>query len=110
MLELLFGNQNLEKIFFFLLRNEKCYGKQIADRFETALSPVQRTLGKLEKAGVIISFLVGKTRMYEFNPRYPFLKELIDFFEKAYTYLPDTIKCKYEPTARKRPRRTGKPL
>jgi hypothetical protein len=49
--------------------------------------------------------------LYEFNPRYIFLVELIAFLEKAYSSLPETIKLKYyEPIIRKRPRRQGKPL
>jgi len=111
MLELLFGNENTERILFFLLVNKKCYGKGLADRFSVALSSVQRTLQKLEKAGVLVSFEVGKTRLYEFNPRYPFLNELTAFTKKAYAFLPSDMKVKYyEPIERKRPRRTGKPL
>jgi hypothetical protein len=77
---------------------------------ETALSPIQQALLRLEKGGILTSSLVGKTRVFRFNPRYHFRKELCTFLESAYTTLPRDIKEKYyEAPVRKRPRRTGKP-
>jgi len=111
MFEILFGNENTEKILFYLLRNKSCYGKKLSDQFETGLSHLQRTLSKLERSGIIISTTIGKTRVYEFNPRYLFLNEFKVFLEKAYETLPQEIKEKYyETKERKRPRRAGKPL
>ena len=111
MLEKLFGNVTIERVLFFLLTNERCYGSQLAQRFDSPLYSFQNALERLERAGIIVSFKVGKTRTYEFNPRYPFLIELKALIKKAYLSLPSKIKeTYYEPTLRKRPRRTGKPL
>ncbi len=111
MLESLFGNENIERILFFLLRNETCYALQLKKQFATALSPLQQALLRLEKGGILVSRLVGKTRIFQFNPRYFFRRELCAFLESAYATLPEEIKKKYyEKTERKRPRRTGKPL
>jgi len=67
-------------------------------------------LARLEKGGILVSQKEGKTLIYQFNPRYPFLRELKMFLEKAYTFLPTDIRDKYyENTDRKRPRRRGKP-
>ncbi len=111
MLEILFGNKNIEKILFYLLLNEKCYAHELTKVFQSSLSPLQKSLEKLELAGILVSFLEGKTRLFQFNPRYPFLKELKQFLQKAYDSLPDQFKEKYyERKTRKRPRRTGKPL
>lgn len=111
MLEALFGGKNIEKILFFLLCNQTCYGSQLAKTFEQALFPIQKALDRLENGGIIVSFLKGKTRIYQFNPRYPFLKELKALLEKAYTFFPNELKNKYyEPKIRKRPRRKGKLL
>lgn len=111
MLEKLFGNVTIEKILFFLLANERCYGSQLAQRFDSPLYSFQNALERLEKGGIIVSFKVGKTRTYELNPRYPFLIELKAFVKKAYAALPSKIKeTYYEPALRKRPRRSGKPL
>ncbi|MFC1770832.1 ArsR family transcriptional regulator [Candidatus Margulisiibacteriota bacterium] len=111
MLELLFGNQNVERILFTLQVNKRCYATKISDECETSLYGVQAALQKLEKAGVLVSYTEGKLRLYEYNPRYPFVKELKQFINKAYYFLPSEIKAKYyTPSQRKRPRRTGKPL
>lgn len=111
MLEKLFGGKNIEKVFFFLLINQRCYGQQLSRIFNQSVSPFQKTLDRLESGGIVVSFLEGKTRIYQFNPRYPFLKELKDFISKSYEFLPQEQKDKYyEPTIRKRPRKRSKPL
>ena len=110
MLELLFGNRNVEKILFFLLRNGQCYASQLRKSFNGPLDPIQKALLKLEKAGILVSFLQGRTRLFEFNPRWPFLDEFRTFLERAYKALPAKIQASYEPKGRRRPRRSGKPI
>lgn len=111
MIEYLVGSPVIEKILFYILLNQKCYPSELKRIFNTPLYSFQRSLQKLEKGGVIFSYKVGKTLVYEFNPRYPFLNELIAFLQKAYSFFPDDIREKYyEPMTRKRPRRQGKPL
>ncbi len=111
MFEHFFGNKSIEKILFFLLVNGKCYANQLKNNFHTSLSPFQKGLERLEQGGIIISRLEGKTRIYQFNPRYPFLKETTDLLAKGYEFLPNNIKkTYYEPPSRKRPRKKGKPL
>lgn len=111
MLESLFGNESIERVLFFLLKNDTCYALQLKNQFGTALSPLQQALLRLEKGGILVSTLAGKTRIFQFNPRYLFRKELCAFLERVYETLPEEIKQKYyEKPIRKRPRRTGKPL
>lgn len=91
--------------------NESCYGTELSCVFNAPLSPFQKALDRLESGNILVSFLEGKTRIYKFNPRYPFLNELRSFLEKAYTFLPEEFKTRYyEPKIRKRPRRKGKLL
>jgi hypothetical protein len=107
----LFGNSVIEKVLFFLLRNEKVYPTQLSKVFEIPLFSCQTALERLEKGGIVVSHTEGRTRLYQLNPRYPMLKELIYFLEKAYTFLPEKMRSKYyENPNRKRPRRKGKPL
>ena len=107
----LFSSKYCEAILFYVLMNGSCYGTEVSQVFETSLSPIQSTLDKLENSGVFVSQLVGKTRVYQFNPRYPFLVEMQELLKKAYSYIPDEVKeLKYEQKTRKRPRRKGKPL
>jgi len=109
MLESLFGNVVIEKILFFLVTNKKCYASELKNTFELHLYSVQNALKRLEKGGVIVSFQEGKTRIFQFNPRYPFLQELESFLQKAYSFLPPDMRQKYyETPKRKRPRRSGK--
>jgi hypothetical protein len=111
MLEALFGTVVIEKILFYLAVNNECYPSQLREVFQVPLYSFQRALARLEKGGVIVSHRKGKTLLYQFNPRYPFLKELRVFLEKAYDAFPQEIREKYyERLARKRPRRQGKPL
>ena len=111
MLEKLFGNAVIEKILFFILMNEKGYGSELAKALETPLYSIQKALMRLEDAGVIVALQEGKTRVFQFNPRYPFLQELKAFLEKAYKFLPNEYKEQfYEAPTRRRPRKTGKPL
>jgi len=111
MLESLFGNPVIEKVLFYLLMNEKCYPSELREVFHTPLYSFQRALERLEKGGILVSHKEGKTLLYQFNPRYPFLRELRSFLRKAYDFFPEEIRKKYYDRAlRKRPRRHGKPL
>lgn len=111
MLENLFGNPVIEKVLFYLLKNENTYASELSHVFEMSLFGFQKALERLEKGGVIVSQMRGKTRLYQFNPRYSMIKELKAFLEKSYSFLPEDLRLKYyEISDRRRPRRKGKPL
>jgi hypothetical protein len=84
----LFGNPNIEKILIFLLVNEKCYATQLSSCLGGALTPMQQALQRLEKGGIVTSSLEGKTRLFRFNPHYPFLRELQALLKQGYHHLP----------------------
>ena len=110
MLEYLFSNKNVEKILVYLWLHEKTYATELSKRFNSPLDPIQKTLRKLENGGLLVSFKEGKTRLFQWNPRYPFLEEIQVLAAKVYSYLPPEIQEDYQPYKRKRPRKTGKPL
>jgi len=111
MLEYLFANKNVEKILIYLCLHGKANATELSRTFDSALDPIQKTLKKLEEGGLLASFLEGKTRGFQWNPRYPFLREIQAFAKKAYSFLPPDIQEKhYLSTRRKRPRKTGKPI
>lgn len=111
MLEYLFANKNVEKVLIYLFLHKKANATELHHAFGSALDPIQKTLKKLEEGGLLVSFLEGKTRVFQWNTRYPFLIEIQSLAEKAYSYLPEEIKkTHYQITKRKRPRKTGKPL
>ena len=109
MLEPLLDSKIKEKILLTLLVRGEIYARDIASIFNASLSPTQNQLKKLEKGGVVVSRLKGRTRMYAFNPRYPFRKELEGLLVKVLRFVPAGEKEKYY-TPRLRPRRAGKPL
>jgi predicted transcriptional regulator len=108
MLEPILGSANRERVLVFLLAREEGYARQIARFFETDLFPIQDQLEKLEAGGVLVSRSVGRTRLYEFNPRYAFLGEVRALLEKALTYYPEHEQERLLMN-RRRPRRRGKP-
>jgi len=111
MLEYLFANKNVEKILMYLCVHGKANATELSRTFNSALDPIQKTLRKLEEGGLLASFLEGKTRVFQWNPRYPFLEEIQALAQKAYRFLPPDIQeVHYQSTKRKRPRKTGKPL
>jgi hypothetical protein len=95
MVHSLITNKSVEKILFFLLLNSKCYAAQLSHRFKTPLTPLQHALGKLEKNGVLISHVEGKTRFFEFNPSYHLLPELETLLKKSYLHLSSQQKKLY---------------
>ncbi len=109
MLEALFGNVTVEKIFFFLYTYGEGYPLGMATTFDLPVNRIQQQLKRLEEGGIVVSRLAGRVRLYTFNPRYPFLKELQSFISKAYEFLPKEEKERFY-RLRTRPRRPGKPL
>lgn len=111
MLEYLFANKNVEKVLIYLALHERAHATELSHAFGTSLDPIQKTLKKLEEGGLLASFLVGRTRIFQWNPRYPFLQEIQALAIKSYQFLPTSIQeTYYHPAKRKRPRKTGKPL
>ncbi len=95
MLSAVCGSKNIQRILIFLFVNGRCYGAQLHRLLNTSLTPIQKALIKLEKGGVIMSYLEGKTRLYRFNPAFPLLEELEALLKKAFTLLPPQDKKQY---------------
>lgn len=111
MLEKLFGNVVIEKALFYLLLNQSGYATEIKELLNIPLYSIQIALTRLEQGGIIVRQAQGKTQVYQYNPRYPFLKELKAFLTTAYKSLPEDMRKRlYEAPVRKMPRRKGKPL
>jgi hypothetical protein len=108
MLEPLLGSTICEKVLIFILTRDKGYATEIARFFDTDLYGVQKQLEKLELGGVLVSRTAGRTRLYEFNPRYPFLKEIRSLLDKALSFYTEEERERLLMN-RRRPRRRGKP-
>jgi predicted ArsR family transcriptional regulator len=109
MLVSLFGTENSERVLIFLLARNEGYAREIAQLFDTNLYSIQRQLDKLEAGGVLVSRTAGRTRLYQFNPRYPFLNELKQLLQKALSFYPDDVRESLVMN-RRRPRKRDKPL
>ena len=109
MLENLLGNKTAERVLLYLANYGQGYPSEIAGTHGTSISMVLKQLSRLEGGGILVSRTLGRTRLYELNPRWSFYKELKALLEKALAALPaDEVKRHYR--ARRRPRRAGKPL
>ena len=109
MLDKLFGGYTAEKVLMFMNVYGEGYARQIERVMGLPFFPVNRQLARFEDAGVLASQMKGRTKVFVFNPRYPFLKELKALLSKAYEYTPAEEKEKYY-MLRKRPRKSDKQL
>ena len=109
MLEPVFGNATVEKILFALEVYGQAYPAGLAKLFGIPVNGIQQQFKRLEDGGVVVSLMAGRTRLYQFNPRYAFLKELRQLIQRAIEFLPEKEIEKYYRN-RTRPRRKGKPL
>jgi len=109
MLEPLFESEPKEKILLYIHTHGESYAREIARALGRNVNTVQYQLLKLEGGGVLYSKLKGRIRLFGFNPRYPFKRELEALLEKALTFVPEDERRRLY-TPRLRPRRTGKPL
>lgn len=109
MLQPILGSENIERVLVFIFARNEGYATEIARFFETDLYGIQNQLDKLETGSVMVSHLAGRTRLYTFNPQYPFLQELKSLLDKAFTFYPSDVRESLLMN-RRRPRRRGKPL
>lgn len=108
LLDALFGSEKREFILIFLEARQEGYPSEIARFFDVDLYGIQDQCERLEANGVIVSRQVGRTVVYQFNPRYVLLDELRELLAKALSYYPEEIREALL-NNRKRPRRRGKP-
>lgn len=109
MLEPLLGSTSSERVLMFIFSRDEGYVREIARFFGSDPDSIQKQLVKLESGGVLVSKTAGRTRLYSFNPRYPFLKELKMLLKKAMQFYPEEERENLLMN-RRRPRRGGKPL
>lgn len=108
MLEAVFGSLAAERVLLFLHRYERAYGRQIAVAFDMPVSEIQKQLRKLELGGLLASQMIGRTRMYTWNPRSVFVTPLRALLQDILENLPPEQRNPYA-DGRRRPRRAGKP-
>ena len=109
MIESLLGSKNAERVLIYIFAREEGYAREVAGFYKTDLKSIQMQLDKFEKSGVLVSRMVGRTRPYVFNLRYPFLNELKGLLEKALSFYSEKEQEELKMN-RRRPRAEGKTL
>ena len=109
MLETLFGNRVAEKTLLYIGNYGEGYINGIAKTFGISPSQVKKQLERLEAGGILVNKMSGNTKMFKFNPRLAYKKELLALLNRSLQLLPKEEVQKYY-RQRRRPRKTGKDL
>ena len=110
MLDLILGSKTAQKIFLHLYHYGESYPSAVAKDMKTSLGAIQKQFERFEAAGIIISRLQGRTRVYQFNMKNgAIVKHFKEIIKIVYHSIP--IKERQEIFhVRRRPRRAGKPI
>lgn len=109
MLEGIFGNRTAERGLLHIYHNGETYASAVALDYGLAIDPIKKQLERFELASVLVAKQVGRTRVYSFNPKSPFVKPVQQLIKIAYESIPLREREKIF-AARRRPRRRGKPI
>lgn len=109
MLDKILGSEIAMKIMLHLIHYEEIYPSAVAKDYELTLSAVQKQFARFEDAGVLVSKLVGRTRVYMFNKKSKAATKLYELVKVYYDGLSVKDKEKIF-SERRRPRRPGKPV
>jgi predicted ArsR family transcriptional regulator len=108
-LEALFGSRSAAQTLLFLQNYGEGHARRIAVTFDVSHMAIQRQLRRLEAEGILVSRMVGRARVFTWNPRNATVKDLRRFLEAELERLPSDVTQQYF-RQRQRPRRTGKAL
>jgi hypothetical protein len=103
----LFGNRNRTALLLTVSLLGETYPTELAQVLGVRLYTVQSILAKLEREGVVVSRLLGRTRRVSLNPRFFAHRELALLLSKLGKQ--DATLQQSLSARRRRPRRVGKP-
>ncbi len=109
MLDKILGSETAMKIMLHIIHYGEIYPTAVAKDYKLSLSAVQKQFERYELAGILVSKLVGKTRVYFFNKKSKAAIAFMDFIKVYYDGLSLEDKEKIF-SERRRPRRSGKPI
>lgn len=70
MLEAVLGSTGAERVLIVIAGRGKAYAREIAKVFDLNPPAVHKQLDRMEREGLLVSQEVGRTRVYEINPRF----------------------------------------
>jgi len=103
-----FGSLTRSRVLMALRLMGTSYARELARVLDGAVNGIQGAIRSLEADGLVVGRDVGRTRVFELNPRYFAASEvraLVDKLARVDGDLQDRIA-----TLRRRPRRSQKPL
>jgi DNA-binding transcriptional ArsR family regulator len=103
-----FGGATRTRVLLTLSLLGESYPRELARMLDTPLSGVQKALQSLEVDGIVAGRSVGRTRVFQLDPRY-FARDALKQFLARLTE-PELELRQRVAALRRRPRRTGKPL
>lgn len=106
----LFGSNTAAKCLIFLSRYDEGTSGEIAEVFGLDKPVVYLQLKKMEQAEIVVSRMIGNSKLYALNPRSGVKNELKALLEKYIEIYMPMEKFKSFYLIRRRPRRTGKVL
>jgi predicted transcriptional regulator len=109
MLEGIFGNKTAEKVLLHIYHYGESYALAISEDLNIPNNPVVKQLERFEKAQILSSKKMGRTRIYRFNERFPLTSPIIELIKRTYDSLPQEKRNQIFAT-RRRPRTKGKPV
>ena len=108
-LEAALGNRTAAWALLFLAAYGEGHANRVARTYGLAVSVVRDQLVRLEANGALVSRMVGRSRVFQFNERSPTARNLRSFLHAELDLLEEDDLQRYF-RQRQRPRRTGKRL
>lgn len=103
-----FGGEGRTRVLLALRLLSESYPRELARILGMPFSSAQKALQSLERDGLVAGRAVGRTRVFQIDPRY-FAYDELQRLVLRLTRPEVKLKTRLA-TLRKRPRRTGKPL
>ena len=108
-LEGVLGNRTAAWVLLFLAAYGEGHASRIAKTYDIAVSVVRDQLLRLEAHGLLVSRMVGRSRVFQFNDRNPTARNAREFLRAEIDLLPENDVRRYF-RQRQRPHRAAKPL
>jgi DNA-binding transcriptional ArsR family regulator len=109
MLEGIFGNKTAEKVLLHIYHYGESYPSAISQDLKIAHNPVVKQLDRFERAQILTAKVMGRTRVYRFNDRFPLTSPVKELIKRVYESIP--LKQREQMfSVRRRPRTRGKPV
>jgi len=109
MLKYIFGNATAEKVLLHIYHYGSIHSAAIAEDYGISATPIANQLERFEKSGILVSKTIGRSRVYSFNLKSPFVKPIKELLKIAYESIPLKEREIIFKT-RRRPRQKGKPV